>query len=353
MANLGFNKETLNNNLTVCVDWLAFTVLDGTPADVISFLGYRDVDFDMLPKGGLGYRSVYKLQGHDLRVYFDGSEGMGVHVTISGKAIPFMLESYRSTLVVNTPWGDAFDLWPTDSLLVRFLSELKIQARITRMDLAVDDIGGRFFTIDEVLDLLEEDRCISKFRSYRNVLDKKMDGRKQGHTVYFGSRTSQVFLRLYDKKLEQNVGLKEGDIDYVREDWYRWELELKDERAQQAADLIIRREGLGQVVTGILTNYIRFVELDDSNKSRCTVMCKWQEFVDAVSPLRLFVRKVIKTLRDKESWIIKQCLPTIAGVFLAHGGTFDFLADRVEDGIQRMGRDMREILRLESPAFAV
>lgn len=343
------NKEKLSNNLTVSIDWLAYTYMEGTPADVIQFMGFKDEQFDMLPKGAMGYKSAMKLQGHDVRIFFDGNEGMGVHVSVSGKAVPVVLEAYKQSLVVSTPWGKAFDLWVDESVMARMLSELRMNARITRLDLAIDDDGGRFFSIEEVEQLIGEGKLISKWKTYRSISDRKLSGGDLGKTLYFGSRASQVFMRLYDKQLEVNRKLQEGAEGWVDRPWYRWELELKDERAQAAADLIVKNNGIGEIAVGILTNYIRFIELDDCNKSRCSIMQKWQEFVTAVTPLRLFMRKVAKTLKDKQDWLVKQCMPTIAGVFLARGGTLDFIEERLSDSIQRMGADMWEIVKAENP----
>lgn len=50
---------------------------------------------------------------------------------------------------------------------------------------------------------LDRQETVSKFRVYKNMLESTFVNEKTGHTVYFGSRRSEVMLRVYDKQLEQ------------------------------------------------------------------------------------------------------------------------------------------------------
>lgn len=128
-----------------------------------------------------------------------------------------------------------------------------------------------------------------------------------------------------------------------------WEFELKNERANIAADFLIQRKQIGEIVMQILNNYVRLIIPDDSNRSRCSSHPLWEKFVCMVGKLRLYVAAVQKTIEDKKRWLIKQCLPTIAGVIISDGGSFDIITQHFDDAVSRMGSDLRHLVTLKNP----
>nr|WP_304413200.1 replication initiation factor domain-containing protein [Anoxybacillus sp. KU2-6(11)] len=77
-------------------------------------------------------------------------------------------------------------------------------------------------------------------------------GETIGHTLYFGSPSSDIQIRFYEKK--KNVQM-ELDIDV----WNRTEVQLRDLRAYVVAQVIADDVlPLGEIVAGILRNYIQF-----------------------------------------------------------------------------------------------
>ena len=259
------NPKALGKGLAVCIDWISFTFEPGkkwSAYKVVTLLGFQPEDFMPLEKGAQGYRSVLVLNNKNLRILYDGQESMGIHVDISGSAIESLLDAWRTKNTVPTPFGAAGvqvrDL--RNSLLLDLLESLsKEGVRFTRIDLAVDDIGCSYYSCEDVLERLENQRVISKFRTYNNVSPRLLkDGTRQGHTIYLGSRNSQIMLRIYDKKLETEK--KHGSV--CAEKWIRWELEVKKDRANQAVNLLLEKHSAAPVVAGILKHYIRFTVSD-------------------------------------------------------------------------------------------
>lgn len=154
-------------------------------------------------------------------------------------------------------------------------------------------------------------------------------------------------LRVYDKQLERNQKAEDGEK--LQDPWVRWEIELKNERANIAADFLIRKKQLGEIIMEILNNYVRVIVHDDSNRSRCSAHPLWEKFVGMVGKLRLYVATVEKTIKDKKKWLIKQCLPTLAGVVIADGGSFDIITDHFEDAVARMSGSLRCLVMEENP----
>ena len=84
------------------------------------------------------------------------------------------------------------------------------------------------------------------------------DGSCTGDTLYFGSRESQTMLRVYDKRLE----LEQKGRAEAKEHGVRWELELKQNRAQAFAKalLTLPPEDWREFLVGVLRSYVDFRE---------------------------------------------------------------------------------------------
>ena len=101
------HQGNCKNGLTVCVDWLSFTLKESKePSEAFELLGYNRDDFMELPSGRYGYKSAYKHLTEHVYVLYDGNDGMGVHVDISGSSIDNVISAYRKKGTVPTPFGD-------------------------------------------------------------------------------------------------------------------------------------------------------------------------------------------------------------------------------------------------------
>ncbi len=345
------NSENLDNSLTASIDWIAFTsTVIPDVKEMISFLGYSVEDFLLLPKGANGYKKMYRLNSFPISILSDGNEDMGIHVVISGSAMPDLLSHFKASLTFDTPFaGDVVCLSDFDnSIMVEFLQQVRNIGWFTRLDLAVDDLGANYFTVRDVREFLERQEVVSKFRTYRDVYESTFTNENTGHTIYFGSRQSEVMLRVYDKQLEQNRNAADPE-SMTNDPWIRWELELKNDRANIAADFLIRQKQIGEIIMEVLNNYVRIIVPDDSNRSRCSSHPLWEKFVGMVGKLRLYVEAAQKTIEDKKRWLIKQCLPTIAGIIIADGGSFDIITQHFDDAVSRMNSSLRHLVSIKNP----
>ena len=216
---------------------------------------------------------------------------------------------------------------------------IRDNGHVTRIDIAIDDIGCKYFSTDDVCRLYSNTQIVSKFRNMRNVVESEVSGRKTGHTVYFGSRTSDIFLRVYDKQLERNRKLSATGT-HIDNPWVRWELELKNDRAVSVSKMFTSGIPLGAVAVGVLGHYMRMIELDDINRSRCSTYPVWADFMDGISSLKITVPKYEKTMDEKKTWIKRQVMPTLAAVILADGGSLEFVEDNLENGLNRMNKSL-------------
>jgi phage replication initiation protein len=336
--------EILSNQLTITIDWISFTVKEiSSVNEVIEFLGFRMEQFVPLPKGRNGYKSALLLSGTTIVIAYDGNEDMGIHVDVSGSSISDLLDSYKETKLVDTPFGKAYDIDFDSTVLIQFVEDVCAIGKFTRIDLAVDDFGANYFSTTDLEEILKTGNYTSKFKHWRNECERTNTGTITGHTIYLGSRSSDIFLRVYDKKLEQN---KKEDNNITSE-WIRWELEIKGTQAISLSRLIQKGVPLGELTVGILSHYLRLINLDNENKSRCSTNLVWERFIAGISPLRLSVQRKETTIDDKKRWIRKQVAPTIAAIVIADGGSFEFFTEHLQDDVFRINSRTNAILEKE------
>lgn len=349
------NKIQRSNGLQIGVDWLSFTLFEPcTVESVISLLGYMDADFQLLPKGLNGYRSQLRHSVYPISIQYDGREGMGVHVDISGSAIQDMLNHYYKKQSFLTPFGMvAYNTFSFDSSVMSdLLKSIRSVGHVTRLDLAVDDIGAKYFTLPDLSSVLVSNGFVSKFRNWRELINRQNGNECIGHTIYLGSRTSSIMLRVYDKQLEQNDKLlKSGEMP-IMYPWVRWELEIKDERAQQAAELLMNGQSLNELTIGVLSNYLRLIQNDNARKDRCSILPKWNLFIDGIMRLALYCPSQPKTLDDTKNWLMKQTASSLASVVIADGGSIDFISRLLDSGKYRLTNHHRDMIQQSMEGFA-
>lgn len=96
------------------------------------------------------------------------------------------------------------------------------KGKSTRLDIKKDLIGSPV-NVKTFQDALENGCYVGRAKQHTCTIGSAMNGQVQGHTVYIGSRQSEVFFRIYDKGLQQ----KTADFGF----WTRIEGEFKGETA--------------------------------------------------------------------------------------------------------------------------
>lgn len=280
-----------DNNYKIIIDWLQFTLLkdDGLKI-VFRILRLNPADFEKLDKGGLGYKD--QLINNNVRLYYNGNPGMGINTSISGKGCRYM-ES------------QGINLW---SLVFRLAQSARIN--ITRLDLALDtDIK----LIDKIRASIDSKKYISKSRSISYICKSGKDSTRT-ETIYLGSRSSDLMIRIYDKAIEQ-------DLEGI--DWERWEIVLKKEKIIEAIPLL--KKDISQAFKNILYTYFRPIKKIESNKSRSKVESWYLKFLGKVEKISLYRDPAQKTIEDKWAWVEKQVAPTLSLLALAFDNT-EFLS---------------------------
>ena len=285
----------------IIVDWLQFTLLKDDGLDIIlRILKQQKKDFESLDKGGLGYKR--QIINNNIRIYFEGLPGMGICCSVSGKGCRYME-------------AQGTDLW---RLIFRLARSAKIN--ITRLDLALDTSVK---LINKVRSSVDKKKYISKSRNISYIC-KSLESSTRTETIYIGSRSSELMIRLYDKAVEQK-------LDGI--DWERWEIVLKKKKIKEVIPLL--EKDISQTFRDILYTYFRPLQTLDSNKSRSKV-CKWYlDFLGSVKKISLYSEPKEKTIEDKWLWLEKQVAPTMALLSEAFENT-DFLGRLAENNYYRI-----------------
>nr|DAX00834.1 MAG TPA: Replication initiation factor [Inoviridae sp.] len=328
------------NRLQISCDWISFTLDKKEVIPCLELFGQDRNNYSFMEKGAQGYKKMLRHSHYAITVLFDGNEDMGVHIDVKGSAITYFLQCFRTKQQQPTPFKKE-DFYYTDELLENFSPDnilpylfqtILEHGHFTRLDVAIDDKCCRYFSVDDVAKILDnEDIYIAKFRSWRHIVEKSTSGEMLGNTIYMGTRKSDIMLRLYDKQLEQQK--KEVAVTCP---WVRWEFEIKKERADSFAKEVIHNQQFGVLGMQLLSWYLRFINQDDSNKSRCSTLPLWDEFINNVGKLKLSINKSEKSVEKSLMWVQRQCAPTIAGLVMANAGDISFLTDKLPEHYNRL-----------------
>lgn len=268
-----------------------------------------------LPSGRNGYRQG-ATRGH-VRCYWDGSEGMGVHIVASGQGVD-QLEAEGVIRGWEGPDGFACTL-------------LAHQAELSRIDVAFDDRVG-YLTPARIEGACREGRCVTRWKQADpRAKINLVDGSTGGWSLYLGSRSSRICARFYDKRAEQ---AEKGNV--TEGHWMRCELEARDERADALLGLIAT-VGVG-ACRNVLFNYVDFKREGetDSNRSRWATCDWWSEFLGEVSKLRLSTAQVVQTLERSATWFRRQIAPTFALLMASSRHGEEWLQHQFEQGVARL-----------------
>lgn len=306
----------------VLIDWFAWTLKTNDPHEAIKLSGLDCMDFTNTGGGGMGYKS--SMRAGNIVVFYDGNEGMGCHISMTGKGCRF----YETTYKKSNVWY---------ALIHRLFS---INATITRIDVALDNVDG---SLD--LSLLEQavinDTVRTRFKGAQRIENFSFGSRKkqQGKTIYLGSRQSRFKVRFYDKAAEQGLS---GH-------WVRCELQCMAERAQELARHLAKPKDndLGALSVAALNHYFSVVDLDDINRSRCTPAAWWQTWLNTAEKLRLTTAKAIRLVDECMEYIRQQYSPTLAMIHRYLGDkTFrQYIADVVSTGSKRQTKKHEMIIQ--------
>lgn len=203
------------NLQTFKIDWLSVS----TPVDVEP-RNTLPRDWAYTGKGRHGYRHAFSSKGSGTALQIEGSvAGQGSHWQASGDALNALRQS-RSD----------------EDIVAYFVAA---EWKCTRIDIALDVRDDARITPVILSKWLSAGALKPPSRTHNLTVGSGVSG-VIGSTLYIGSRSSETFVRVYDKAAEQGWDVGDGSV------WTRIELELKADTAQRAM-LAIDQNGLREV----------------------------------------------------------------------------------------------------------
>ena len=299
--------DTQKEVMRSLVDWVSVTFKDEKKlTNVVSALGLNFENFHEQKNGNGFYRKSIRMGG--IVIYYEPHDRKsGIFLNMSGKAC----REYESL----SPYKNS-DLGVWVHLFSLFTM---MGANYTRLDIAVDTFDDEISTL-KVQRYLQRKHVTSQFRTMRRMTKHTIKGyESNGDTIYFGSGSSNIQVRIYDKKAERESKSKDGKkFEVTVEKWVRTEIQLRDEHASMAVLYLLSGRSVGTLLRGILKNYIQFRQTKgDSNLSR-RPLAKWYvDFLQGVDALKLTNVAQDYTVERSKDWIDKSVTPTLAMLLTA------------------------------------
>lgn len=321
MKKLEVSQKNIPQENAILVDWLTVTFHDVSPLDIMRYLGMDSPDIvweDRLVFQD-GYPRQYSFANITIRF---GADDAANYVSDQKKSAA---DKVRTDMGVSLNMSGngcrSFETYGSGNWLEFFSTICNLDTRVvfTRLDLAFDDFTG-------ILDMNQirsdvEDRNYTgspKMASFVWKDDQKLD--LQGLTIYIGSRKSPIFVRIYDKAAERG---------FTDRHWIRVEICMRADRAVAAVAEILNGMDVGRCFSGVLRNYCCFREpTNDSNKSRWPVADYWEQLLNGVDRIRLWISPGEPyNFRKTEEHMIRQYGQALIAAARIRGSVWDLLRE--------------------------
>lgn len=244
--------------------------------------------------------------------------------------------------------GDIFpDYWKTifDSLMFNIR-----HCSITRFDFAID-VFNADFSLEDLQNQLIKRNVYSPFQKFdysKGTFFKSED--VDAHILYLGSRKSDLFLCVYDKKEERESIGKEVEFD----SWYRFEFRFKHKAAQNVILNILNKwddaESLGEFAASLIKKYcdIKQRPKQGPNKEDGVIVSNkvmynwetsplWNNFIGYTKKAKLEnYFKYESSITKNAMWAARSVSKTLAKMFCANPKYFQlFIQQLLVNGLTR------------------
>lgn len=248
----------------ILFDWLSFTFTTHSAQSVIEFLGLSDLNWTAC-KGHRTYQDCYKFG--EINICYNSAINEGVWVEMSGQGCR-EFEEY-STRSFKDILNDIIN------------SDDSRYSHVSRIDLAYDIFDKDVLDIKRLKRETELCNFVSTFKD--PIIEYGV--RSKSCTIYYGSKSSDVYMRCYDKQKER----KRKDIEY----WVRWEIVLKNNYAKEFLTEWFTGFPIGELFKKLINHYLRYIVPDpkQSTITRLKTARWWERFIDTVGEVAIYTPK--------------------------------------------------------------
>lgn len=261
----------------ILYDWLTFSLPDFSLQETIAFLNLPD---NLNWQEGLGSRLFYA----ERRAF----SGISIHSTSD-------LDSRRLNagccVEMSGQGCRAYETYSGKSMSDLISRVRSAGLSVSRVDVAYDDFQG-LIDIQLMAAQAREFHFTSRLQA-RKIVDESQfsDIEVAGLTVSHGSKSSRIYIRCYDKRIERNAM-------NIYPHWVRLEIQLRDENAVNFLDYPV---DLGSKFAGLLRNYLLYRDPvdSDSNKRRWPVSSWWSDLLGDIESISVSSKKDLDYNKDR------------------------------------------------------
>jgi len=298
------------------VDFLTFSVQNISNLDAFKDQLFGRVDWQQ-GRGAYGYSDCVFSGGMRL---FSGKPDARFEVCVS--------MSGTGCRTFETLRGEGFQ-WS------EFLQQLQndYDVHFSRLDVALDVTEKYMPSMKSICGYVAQRKYISKFR--RNIYTLGSE-----EFVFFGSPSSDVRLRIYNKALERG---------YEDQHWIRFEYQLRNDAARKFIDEYQRNKNIGYCVRSCLNNYVRFLTKPhngDRNGGRIPTVQWWDRLLAGADKMSLFEAPGIEyNLSRLEKYLVTQVAPSLATYLRCKGGDLGVLYKLLDVGAAKMNQNQSMLVK--------
>nr|WP_040798890.1 replication initiation factor domain-containing protein [Streptococcus entericus] len=317
-SQLGYSFNDNPHPLRLMIDYLRITFKEVRDIkDFIKSYLYVDFkDFGSQETTMMAYNHLYKRGDIWLFDYFDKEERDNYQVTLqlSGQGcrqMELILEREGIT------WQDFLQRMVYDR------SDMKV----TRIDLALDELyRGKHnepdhYHLSEMIGKVYQNYVtFNHLKVWSHIgggqLNTKSDeDERQGISLYFGSRKSNMFFNFYEKRYEfaQKEGISVEEALEIFGVWNRYEIRLSQAKAQLLVEHFVSGQDLGCLARGLINQEMLVYEGIGQYGAYLPDQ-KWQAMFGSAEPLKLTVKPEPYSIDRTVRWLLYQVSNSLAYV---------------------------------------
>jgi phage replication initiation protein len=307
----------MSSPFSLTIDWLSFTLPSGTVKETMEIL---EGEWIKSQAGFRGYPLSWMTVATDRGV---GKVGTG---------------ALRAPLEVHVDLSAGIvSAWPTAKVRTVLQWVRSHEGHLTRLDCALDD---RMMTVPltTIKEAIQAGQCVTRADRMQTIASSSIHtGTPSGETLYLGSPQSQTLLRIYDKRAELKAKAHPDCDSYG----IRWELQLKQERAQVCGLVLSHIEETDwlEFVIGLLRSYVDFRETSreesDEDRYRSPLLDWWTRLTEGFRKGRLVVEKDEQSLPKVKRWVTHSVAPMLAVICAQYPDGQAWLEKQIIESVRR------------------
>lgn len=317
-SQLGYSFSDSSHPLRLMIDYLRITFKEVRHIkEFIQTYLYVDFkDFTSQETSMMTYNHLYKRGDIWLFDYFDKKERDNYQVTLqlSGQGcrqMELILERE------GISWRD---------FLEKMLYE-RSDMKVTRIDLALDELyrgksaeANHFHLSDMINKVYQNYVTFNRLKVWSHIgggnLNTTSDEEeRQGISLYFGSRKSNMFFNFYEKRYElaQKEGISIEEALEIFGVWNRYEIRLSQSKAHLLVEHFVDGQDLGNLARGLINQEMMVYEGVGKYGAYIPDQ-KWQDMFGSAEPLKLTVKPEPYSIDRTVRWLLYQVSNSLAYV---------------------------------------